>query len=54
MLYDVITTTYAIVWETANAYFDYMFMGGFGATLFGPTGADRTKHNINSKEAIAA
>ncbi len=43
---------YAIVWETANAYFDYIFMGGFGATLFGPTGADRAKHNINSPQAI--
>jgi len=43
---------YAIVWETANAYFDYIFMGGFGATLFGPNGNDRTKHNINSPQAI--
>lgn len=43
---------YAIVWETANAYFDYIFMGGFGATLFGPSGADRSKHNINSREAV--
>ncbi len=43
---------YAIVWEAANAYFDYIFMGGFGAQLFGPTGADRSKHNINSAAAV--
>lgn len=44
---------YAIAWEVANAYFDYIFMGGFGAHLFGPNGNDRTQHNINSANAIA-
>jgi len=44
---------YAIVWEVANAYFDYIFMGGFGAPLFGPNGNDRTQHNINSANAVA-
>ncbi|HPO03441.1 MAG TPA: maltose ABC transporter substrate-binding protein [Treponemataceae bacterium] len=44
---------YAIVWEVANAYFDYIFMGGFGAPLFGPNGNDRKQHNINSSGAVA-
>jgi arabinogalactan oligomer/maltooligosaccharide transport system substrate-binding protein len=44
---------YALVWEVANAYFDYIFMGGFGAPLFGPNGNDRAQHNINSANAIA-
>lgn len=43
---------YAIAWETANAYFDYIFMSGFGAPLFGASGNDRKQHNINSKGAI--
>lgn len=43
---------YAIVWEVANAYFDYIFMGGFNAPLFGPNGDDRAQHNINSANAI--
>lgn len=43
---------YAIAWEVANAYFDYIFMGGFGAPLFGPSGNDRKQHNINSANAV--
>src|SRR5574344_1565154 len=43
---------YAIVWEVANAYYDYLFMGGFGAPLFGPNGNDRAQHNINSANAV--
>lgn len=43
---------YALVWEVANAYYDYIFMGGFGAPLFGPNGNDRKQHNINSPAAI--
>lgn len=44
---------YTIVWEVANAYFDYIFMAGFGAPLFGVNGNDRTQHNINSANAVA-
>ena len=43
---------YALVWEVGNAYFDYIFMGGFDAPLFGKRGDDRKQHNINSKNAI--
>ncbi|AEE16128.1 maltose ABC transporter substrate-binding protein [Treponema brennaborense] len=43
---------FPIVWEVANAYYDYIFMGGFGALLFGPNGDDRSQHNINSAQAI--
>lgn len=32
---------YALFFEGANAYYDYMFLGGYGAELFGPTGEDR-------------
>lgn len=43
---------YAIAWEVANAYFDYIFMGGFNAPLFGANGDDRNQHNINSANAV--
>ncbi|ULQ60951.1 maltose ABC transporter substrate-binding protein [Brucepastera parasyntrophica] len=43
---------FAIVWEVANAYYDYIFMGGFGAPLFGPSGSDRKQHNLNSPKAV--
>lgn len=49
---DKTQNKYAIVWEVANAYFDYIFMGGFDAPLFGLNGDDRTQHNINSANAI--
>lgn len=43
---------YAIAWAVADAYFNYIFMSGFGAPLFGPNGDDRAQHNINSKASI--
>lgn len=43
---------YACVWEVGNAYYDIIFMEGFGAELFGPNGNDRHQHNINSAAAI--
>lgn len=49
---DKAQNKYAIVWEVANAYYDYIFMGGFGAPLFGPNGDDRSQHNIDSKAAL--
>lgn len=49
---DKTQNKYALVWEVANAYFDYIFMGGFDAPLFGPNGNDRTQHNINSANSI--
>lgn len=44
---------YAIVWGVGNAYFDYIFMGGFNAPLFGEKGDNPKQHNINSANAIA-
>ena len=44
---------YALVWEVGNAYFNYIFMSGFGAPLFGPNGNDPKQHNVNSKNAVA-
>ncbi|EFW36943.1 ABC transporter, solute-binding protein [Treponema phagedenis F0421] len=49
---DKAQNKYALVWEVGNAYFDYIFMSGFNAPLFGPKGNDRTQHNINSANAI--
>lgn len=43
---------FAIAWPVADAYYDYIFMGGFGAQLFGPNGNDRKQHNINSANAV--
>ncbi|MCL2084318.1 MAG: maltose ABC transporter substrate-binding protein [Oscillospiraceae bacterium] len=45
---------YAIVWETSNAYFDYIFFSGHGSFLFGPSGDDRTQHSINAPNTIKA
>ncbi len=44
---------FALVWPVADAYFNYIFMAGFGAQLFGPNGNDRNQHNIDSANAIA-
>ena len=43
---------YALVWGVGNAYFNYIFMSGFGAPLFGANGNDPKQHNVNSKNAI--
>ena len=43
---------YAIVWDVDDGYFNYMFLSGYGADLFGPDGTDKTKHMVNSPEAI--
>lgn len=43
---------YALVWSVGDGYYDYMFMESFGAPLFGKDGNDRSKHNLNSPEAI--
>lgn len=50
---DKAQNKYALVWGVANAYFDYIFMSGFGAPLFGPNGDNPKEHNVNSKSAIA-
>ena len=49
---DKAQNKYALVWEVGNAYFNYIFMSGFGAPLFGANGNDPKQHNINSKNAI--
>jgi arabinogalactan oligomer/maltooligosaccharide transport system substrate-binding protein len=43
---------YAIVWDVDDGYFNYMFLSGYGADLFGPDGTDKSKHMVNSPEAI--
>ncbi|SHI79374.1 maltose ABC transporter substrate-binding protein [Thermoclostridium caenicola] len=43
---------YGIVWDVDDAYFSYMFLSGYGADLFGPEGTDKSKHMVNSEEAI--
>lgn len=49
---DPKSNKYAIVWETGNAYFDYIFFSGYGSSLFGPKGDDRAQHNINSANTL--
>ncbi|NMD37901.1 MAG: maltose ABC transporter substrate-binding protein [Christensenellaceae bacterium] len=43
---------FALVWEVAAPYYNYIFMSAYGADLFGPEGADPAAHNINSPEAV--
>lgn len=43
---------YGIVWDVDDAYYGYMFLSSYGADLFGPDGTDKSKHMINSEEAI--
>ncbi len=43
---------YAIVWDVDDGYFNYMFLSGYGAELFGPNGTDKAQHMVNSPEAI--
>ncbi len=43
---------YAIVWDVDDGYFNYMFLSGYGADLFGPNGTDKAQHMVNSPEAI--
>lgn len=43
---------YAIVWDVDDGYFNYMFLSGYGADLFGPDGTDKSKHMVNSPEAV--
>lgn len=49
---DPANNKYALVFEVANAYYDYMFLSAYGAELFGPDGTDKAAHNINTPEAI--
>ena len=49
---DKAQNKYAMVWGVGNAYFNYIFMSGFGAPLFGPNGDDPKQHNVNSPNAI--
>lgn len=45
---------YALVWNVCNGYFTYLFLGAYGADLFGPSGTDKSAHNINTPEAISS
>ncbi len=43
---------YGIVWDVDDGYFNYMFLSGYGADLFGPEGTDKNNHMVNSDQAI--
>ncbi len=43
---------YALVWEVAAPYYNYMFSSAYGAQLFGADGNDPAAHNINTPEAV--
>lgn len=45
---------YAIIWEISDPYFDYMFLGGYNAILFGDQGKDREALGFNTNEGLEA
>ena len=49
---DVANNKLGIVWEVSAPYYNYIFLSAYGADLFGPTGADKAAHNINTPEAL--
>lgn len=49
---DVAQNKFAMVWEVSAPYYNYIFMSAYGADLFGPTGTEQAKHDINSEAAI--
>ena len=49
---DPAANKFGLVWEVAAPYYNYIFMSAYGADLFGPDGADQSKHDINSEASI--
>lgn len=51
---DPSSNRFALMWEAANAYYNYCFLGGYGADLFGPDGTDKNILGFNSQNGIDA
>jgi len=49
---DPASNRYALMWDVANAYFNYIFLGGYGADLFGPTGDDKSILGFDTQNGI--
>ena len=49
---DVANNKFGLVWEVNAPYYNYIFISAYGADLFGPTGDDQSKHDINSEASI--
>ena len=49
---DPSSNKFGLMWDVANAYFDYIFTGGYGADLFGPTGDDRDSLGFDTQAGI--
>lgn len=45
---------FALMFEAANAYYDYMFLGGYGCKLFGENGEDRDELGFDNAKGIEA
>jgi len=49
---DPASNRYALMWDVANSYFNYIFLGGYGADLFGPTGDDKSMLGFDTQNGI--
>jgi len=49
---DPSSNKFGLMWDVANAYFDYIFPAGYGAYLFGPTGTDRDILGFDTQAGI--
>jgi len=49
---DPASNRYALMWDVANAYFNYIFLGGYGADLFGPAGDDKSMLGFDTQNGI--
>ncbi|WP_105616003.1 sugar ABC transporter substrate-binding protein [Vallitalea okinawensis] len=45
---------FALMFEAANAYYDYMFLGGYGSKLFGESGEDREQLGFDNENGVEA
>lgn len=51
---DPSNNKFALMWEAANAYYDYLFLGGYGADLFGEKGDDKNTLGFDTENGIEA
>ncbi|NMA82526.1 MAG: maltose ABC transporter substrate-binding protein [Epulopiscium sp.] len=49
---DPSNNKFTLMWEAGNAYYNYAFLAGYGADLFGPTGEDRDDLGFNTSAGI--
>ncbi len=49
---DPSNNKFALMWEAGNAYYNYAFLAGYGADLFGPTGEDRDALGFDTEAGI--